>query len=316
MSSGFTRWLKKEGGMLAVLLLIFLLASIFVPNFLTILNMKGLALAVSMVGMVAATMVFCLAAGHFDLSVESLVASTGVLVAIVINQSGSIGLGIMSGIFLGAGVGLINGAVIAKLKINALITTLATMQIVRGLGFIISNGKAVGIKDEGFYVLGDSIGSVPIPVLLCLLSLGIFGVLLSRTILGRSTLAIGGNQEAARLSGIPVDATLIGIFMVQGMIAAFAGIVLASRMTSGQPMAAQGFALEVISACVLGGVSLTGGIGSMTGVIVGVLILGIVQNSMNLLNIPPFYQYVARGLILLAAVLFDRFKQLKLQAKP
>ncbi len=136
------QWLKKEGGMLGVLILLFTLAAVFVPNFLSVVNMKGLALSVSMVGMVAATMVFCLAAGHFDLSVESLVASTGVLVAMVMNKTGSIPIGILSGLLLGVAVGVINGAVIAKLKINALITTLATMQIIRGFGFIVADGKA------------------------------------------------------------------------------------------------------------------------------------------------------------------------------
>ena len=133
--------------------------------------------------------------------------------------------------------------------------------------------------------------------------------MLNRTVFGRDTLAVGGNAEAAHLAGIPVARVKIVIFTLQGMMAAFAGIVLASRMTSGQPNASLGFELEVISACVLGGVSLTGGIGSMGFVIAGVLIMGIVQNAMNLLNVPTFYQYVARGLILLAAVLFDRWKR-------
>jgi L-arabinose transport system permease protein len=136
-----------------------------------------------------------------------------------------------------------------------------------------------------------------------------FGFVLNRTVFGRDTLAVGGNAEAAHLAGIPVARVKIVIFTLQGVMAAFAGIVLASRMTSGQPNASLGFELEVISACVLGGVSLTGGIGSMGFVIAGVLIMGIVQNAMNLLNVPTFYQYVARGLILLAAVLFDRWKR-------
>ena len=132
---------------------------------------------------------------------------------------------------------------------------------------------------------------------------------MNRTIFGRNTLAIGGNAEAARLAGIGVARTKIIIFTLQGMMAGFAGVILASRMTSGQPATAQGLELQVISACVLGGVSLTGGVGTITGVIVGVLIMGTVQNAMNLLNIAPFYQYVASGSILLAAVLFDRLKQ-------
>ena len=139
----------------------------------------------------------------------------------------------------------------------------------------------------------------------------VYGVLLNRTIFGRNTLAIGGNAEAARLAGISVTRIKIIIFALQGLMAGFAGVILAARMTSGQPNTAQGLELQVISACVLGGVSLTGGVGTMTGVIVGVFIMGTVQNSMNLLNIAPFYQYVASGSILLAAVLFDRLRQRK-----
>jgi len=263
-----------------------------------------------MVGMVATTMLFTLAAGHFDLSIESLIACSGVLAAVVINATGSVMLGIGAGLLVGLLVGIFNGVVIAKFKINALITTLATMQIVRGLGYIFSDGKAVGILDEKFFLLGNSqMLGIPTPIWITALCFMIFGFLLNKTIYGRDTLAIGGNQEASRLAGINVDKRLITIFALQGLMAAFAGIVLASRMTSGQPATSQGFALEVISACVLGGVSLTGGIGSISGVIVGVLIMGTVQNAMNLLNIEPFYQYVVRGIILLGAVLLDRYKQ-------
>ena len=134
-------------------------------------------------------------------------------------------------------------------------------------------------------------------------------MLLNRTTFGRNTLAIGGNEEAARLAGIAVPRTKIVVFAMQGLIAAFAGIVLAARMKSGQPKSSEGFELEVIAACVLGGVSLTGGVGRISFVIAGVLIMGIVQNAMSLLNVESFWQYGVRGTILLAAVLFDRFKQ-------
>lgn len=299
-----------RAGMLLVLVLLFAGCALFVENFLSWRNLQGLALAVSTIGMVACTMLFCLAAGDFDLSVGSVVACAGVLAAVVMTRTGSITLGILAGLGLGAASGFTNGFVVARLGINALITTLATMQIVRGLGFIISDGKAVGIAQEGFFVLGNSaLLGVPTPVWITVGCFAVFGVILNQTVFGRDTLAVGGNAEAAHLAGIPAARVKIAIFTLQGVLAAFAGIVLASRMTSGQPNASLGFELEVISACVLGGVSLTGGIGSMGFVIAGVLIMGIVQNAMNLLNVPTFYQYVARGLILLAAVLFDRWKR-------
>ena len=300
----------EQVGMLAVLAILFIGCSVFVTNFFTWVNMQGLLLAVSTVGMVSCTMLFCLAAGDFDLSVSSVVACAGVIAAVVMRDTGSITLGIGAALGCGLMVGLANGVVVAKAKINALITTLATMQIVRGLAYIVSGGKAVGVAREAFFVLGNtSFLWLPTPVWLCLACFLLFGFLLDRTTFGRNTLAIGGNPEAARLAGIRVDRVKIAIFAMQGLVAAFAGIVLASRMTSGQPMSSQGFELEVISACVLGGVSLTGGVGRMSFVIAGVLIMGIVQNAMNLENVAPFYQYVARGAILLGAVLFDRFRQ-------
>ena len=301
-----------KAGMLVVLAILFFGCSIFVENFFSLANMRGLALAVSMTGMVSCTMLFCLAAGDFDLSIGSVVACAGVLAAVVMNKSASIALGVGVALGLGALVGFVNGFVVAKLKINALITTLATMQIVRGLGFIISGGTAVGIGLEDFFGLGNSAFlGVPTPVWITAACFAVFGFILNRTVFGRDTLAVGGNSEAAHLAGIAVTRVKIAIFTAQGVMAAFAGIVLSSRVTSGQPNTSQGFELEVISACVLGGVSLTGGVGSMAFVIAGVLIMGIVQNAMNLMNVATFYQYVARGLILLAAVLFDRWKRRK-----
>ena len=319
-----------QAGMLLVLAILFASCALFVDKFFSWVNMKGLMLAVSTVGIVSCTMLFCLAAGHFDLSIGSVVACAGVVAAVVTNHSGSVLIGVLAGLGSGAVVGWINGIVVAKAKINALITTLASMQIVRGLAYIVSDGKAVGVRYENFYRLGNSsfphihlpdkiaehwprlaaalADGIPTPVWICLACFLVYGLLLQRTTFGRNTLAVGGNAEAARLAGISVDWLVIMIFTLQGIMAAFAGVVLASRMTSGQPMSSMGFELEVISACVLGGVSLTGGVGTMGFVIAGVLIMGIVQNAMNLLNVPTFWQYVARGLILLCAVLFDRFK--------
>jgi L-arabinose transport system permease protein len=299
-----------SAGMLIVFVFLFAGLSMFVDNFLSWQNMIGLALSVSTVGIVACTMLFCLASGDFDLSIESVVAFAGVLAAVVINATGSVLLGIAAGVLAGGVVGIVNGFVIAKLGINALITTLATMQIVRGVGFIVSGGVAVGIAKESFFVLGMGMPlGVPNPVWIAIACFIVYGVLLNKTRFGRHTLAIGGGREAVRLAGVAVDRVKIVIFTLQGVMAGLAGVVLASRMTSGQPNSSVGFSLDVISACVLGGVSLSGGKGTMLGTVVGVLIMGTVQNSMNLLNVSTFYQYVARGLILLAAVLFDQFKQ-------
>ncbi|MCF7944313.1 MAG: L-arabinose ABC transporter permease AraH [Spirochaetia bacterium] len=306
----FIRKVWDNSGMILVFVIMFILLSIFVPYFLTYRNMIGLSLSVTSLGMVGSTMLFALAAGDLDLSVGSTVAFTGVFTAVVINATGSVFLGIVSGLTAGAMVGLVNGLIISRLKLNPLITTLATMQIVRGLGFIVSRGSAIGVRNADFFGLGvGSFMGIPNPVWITLACFIVFGVLLNNTSYGKNTLAIGGNMEAARLAGINVERTKTVIFLLQGIITALAGIVLASRMTSGQPNSANGFELDVISACVLGGVSLSGGVGSISGIIVGVLIMGTVQNAMNLLNIPTFYQYVVRGSILLIAVFLDQMKQ-------
>jgi L-arabinose transport system permease protein len=177
------------------------------------------------------------------------------------------------------------------------------------LALIASDGRAVGINEPGFYQLSLSrIFGVPTPVWIMILLFIVFGFLLNRTVFGKNTLAIGGNPEASRLAGVNVMRSRIWIFALQGLVCAVAGVLLASRITSGQPNAATGLELSVISACVLGGVSLAGGRAMMTGVIVGVLIMGIAENVMNLLNIQAFYQYVVRGLILLLAVLLDNLR--------
>lgn len=305
------KWWQQitEYSLIVIFLLMFITMSLTVDHFFSIENMLGLALSISQIGMVACTMMFCLASRDFDLSVGSTVAFAGVLCAMVLNATGNTFIAIVAAVFAGAVIGFVNGAVIAYLRINALITTLATMEIVRGLGFIVSHGQAVGVSSDTFIALGGlSFFGVSLPIWVTLLCFIVFGVMLNQTVYGRNTLAIGGNPEASRLAGINVERTRVYIFLIQGAVTALAGVILASRITSGQPNAAEGFELNVISACVLGGVSLLGGRATISGVVIGVLIMGTVENVMNLMNIDAFYQYLVRGAILLAAVLLDQLK--------
>ncbi|MBY3277363.1 L-arabinose ABC transporter permease AraH [Rhizobium laguerreae] len=301
--------LLGEQGLVVIFAAAFVIVSLFVPNFLTERNMLGLLQSVVTIGIVACTMMFCLASRDFDLSVGSIVAFSGMIAVMVSNATGSIPIGLLAALLCGAVVGFVNGIVIARFRINALITTLATMQIVRGLALIVSDGRAVGINDPAFYQLALSrFLTVPTPIWIMLVLFILFGFVLNRTVFGKNTLAIGGNPEASRLAGVNVVNIRVWIFALQGLVCGIAGILLASRITSGQPNAATGLELSVISACVLGGVSLAGGRAAMSGVIVGVLIMGIAENVMNLLNIQAFYQYVVRGLILLIAVLLDNLR--------
>ena len=300
---------SRAGPLLLLVALLAILAA-FVPDFLSVRNAQGLVLSVTLVGTIAATMMLVLAMREVDLSVGSIVAFSGVLAAVAMNATGSVTMGIMAGLLGGTAVGVVNGALVAGFKVNSLIVTLAMMEIVRGLAFLTSGGESVAISLPEFYALGSGgIFGIGWPAWVMLASFTVFGVILNRTVFGRNVLAIGGNPEAARLAGVPITRVRITVFALQGLMAGAAGIILAARITSGQPNTSIGLELAVISACVLGGVSLAGGVATITGVIVGVLIMGAAQNALNLLNVPTFYQYVVRGAILLVAIIADRLRQ-------
>lgn len=295
-------------GMILIGVLVFICCSLFVPNFATGQNLIGVGESAVSVGFVACTMMLCLAAGDFDLSVGSVLALGGVVTLMVGNASGSLGIGILAGLGAGALIGLVNGVFIAKVGINALIATLATMQISRGLTQILAEGSVVSPKFQGLDGLTKQVMGVPVSVWLMLVMFIVFGFILNRTVFGRNTLAIGGNSEAAHLAGIPVARTKIFIFMLSGLVASFAGILASSRIAMASNNAGDKLELQAISACVLGGVSLAGGQATMGGVVVGVFILGMIDNAMRLQNVPTFWQLVVTGVVLLFAVTIDRLK--------
>ncbi len=238
-----TIWL--DYGMIVILIILAIACAIFVPGFASSFNMQSLALAVSMTGMVACTMMLVLASGNFDMSCGAVIACSGVVAAVVINKTSpilggaSVYAGIAMALVVGLLVGLVNGLTIAYAKINALITTLATMQITRGMGYIIGDGRAVGIVQEGFFDLGaGTIFRIPIPVYITLCCFIAAGVVLEKTAFGRNTLAIGGNEEAANLSGIRVSKHKLKLFVIHGLMSGFAGVVLAIHSSSLSPPAA------------------------------------------------------------------------------
>jgi L-arabinose transport system permease protein len=305
------RNLWDNGGMVILFGALFVFASLTVNNFLTQTNLiYSLGLSVTTTGIVSCGMLLCLAAGDFDLSVGSVAAFAGMLTAVLLDRMGGSILAVPICLLACSCIGLFNGIIIASFGINALITTLATMQIVRGLAYLLHDGNSLGIGSEVFASLGThSFLGLPVPIWTFILCVAAFGFLLHMTVFGRNALAIGGNREAARLAGIPTVRTKIAIFTLQSFLAGLAGVVSAAQQQLGDPKGMVGLELRVISACVLGGVSLTGGIGSIHHVIVGVLIMGTVQNIMDLKSVPTFYQYLISGAILLAAVLLDRLKR-------
>lgn len=297
-------------GILVVLTALSAFCAFAVPDFGTLDNARNLLQAVSTVGLIACTMMLCLGTSDVDLSIGSTAALSGVVATVLVKSGQPAVVGIGAALAAGAVVGFVNGFVVAKLGVNALIATLASMQFVRGAAYLVApGGTSIGVADQSFIAVGTwDVAGVRAPIWYMLGFFILFGFLLNRTVFGRNALAIGGNMESARLAGIPVARTRIGIFVIQGIVAALAGIVLASRVSSGQPQAQVGLELQVISACVLGGVSLTGGVASMSGVIGGVLIMGVVQNAMSLKGIDAYWQMVVSGVVLLAAVLLDRLK--------
>ncbi|GMV36091.1 MAG: sugar ABC transporter permease [Fimbriimonadales bacterium] len=298
-----------QSGMIVVFGFVVVAAFLITPRFLSLDNMISLGLQVSSVGIVSCAMLFCLAGGDFDLSVGSTLALGGMVAVLVANASGSLWYGALCAVAAGALVGSVNGVVISRFGINALITTLATMQIVRGLTNILGHGTPVTASRPGFEYLGNQTYlSVPLPIWIMIAFFVLFGIMLNKTVFGRNTLAIGGNREAAHLAGIPVARTKMAVFVISGMAAAFAGVITASRLVVASNNAGEKLELQAISACVLGGVSLSGGVGTISGTVVGVLIMGIVENVMRLKNVDAFYQMVVTGVILLLAVLLDRAK--------
>ncbi|QDQ80869.1 L-arabinose ABC transporter permease AraH [Paraburkholderia megapolitana] len=302
--------LLNRSGIVMVFIILFAVLSFTVPDFISARNIQGLLLSVTLIGSISVTMMFVLALGEVDLSVASIVAFSGVVASTLITATHSVLLGVTVGVLVGGAVGLVNGVLVAGYRINSLIVTLAMMEVVRGLAFITSNGDAVMISEERFFDLGGgSFLGVSYPIWSNVIGFVVFGFILNRTVFGKNVLAVGGNSEAALLAGLPVRRIKITVFVLQGLVTGFAGVMLASRMSLGDPKTSVGLELGVISACVLGGVSLTGGVATISGVIVGVLIMGSVQDAMSLLNVPTFYQYLIRGGILLLAVLFDQIRR-------
>lgn len=304
-------FLRHNLGIMLVLLLLVVLLSVLSPVFLTPNNLLTVLKQISHNMCLALGMTLVIILGGIDLSVGALVAMIGtVTVGLIVNQGVPIFAGILIGLFLGIICGAINGGFVAFFKFPAFIVTLSMMNIARGAAYIYCGGKTTRIMDERFVKIGTgSLGLIPVPVIYMLVMIVIFSILLNKTKFGTYIYAIGGNREAARLSGVPIKLTEIAVFTIAGFMASFAGIVLAARMYSGQPSVGDGHELNAIAACVLGGISMSGGVGRIGGTVMGVLVMGVINNGLNLLNVSTYWQYVAKGAIILIAVMVDWMKQ-------
>jgi ribose transport system permease protein len=310
------RWHNALGGiatelsLVVVLLVMCVIFGALSPFFWTATNWLNIGQTVATVGIVAIGMTLVIISGGIDLSVGSVAALTSVTTTLLWTGAGlPLWLAVILAVACGMLAGAANGLLITRLKINPLITTLATFSIVRGLAFVISNGQTNQINNDAFKFLGrGALGGIPFSLLLMLALYLLFWYLLRSTHFGRSIFAIGGSPEAARLGGIPINRNLLLVYVISGFLAALVGILISSQLAQSAPRAAVGLELSAIAAVVLGGTSLAGGKGSLLGTLLGVLLLRILDNGLILLNVSSFYQEVASGLVLLLAVGFDQLR--------
>jgi ribose/xylose/arabinose/galactoside ABC-type transport system permease subunit len=296
------------------LLLELVLFGVLSPFFLTPENLLNVSLQISITAIIAAGMTMVILTGGIDLSVGSVVALAGVLSTSVLKMSPNITLGFAFAIVVGLAVGMANGSVaglfITRFRVPPFIVTLALMTVLRGLAFVYTEGRPVWELPEAFALVGAGrLLGIPIPTIIMVLVFGVVHVALTRTRFGRYVYAVGGNAEAARLAGINTRRILNIVYVVSGGLAALSGILMASRMNSGQPNAGMMYELDVIAAVVVGGTSLTGGRGTVIGTLIGSMLIGVLRNGLNLLDVGSYVQQVIVGAVILGAVLLDRMRK-------
>jgi len=278
--------------------------------FFTRPNLETLASTLAVVGITAIGMTLVLVSGGIDISVGSVAALAGVMTSLLwLEYDIPLVLSTILAILSGALVGFLNGALVTFLKINPLITTLATFSIIRGMAFVLSEGQTNLLSNPAFNYIGrGDLFGVPFSLVVMLALYVLFALVLRYTPFGRNLYAIGGSPDASRLAGIAVTPHLLTVYTLSGMLAAFAGIVTVSQLASSAPRAATGLEFTVITAVVLGGTSLSGGKGTLIGTLIGVIILRILNNGLVLMEVSSFYQEVSRGLVLILAVGFDQIR--------
>ncbi len=272
-------------------------------------NWLNILTAVAVAGIIAAPATLLLVAGQFDLSVGSGTAFTGVMMAyMVAGHDFSVGVGVLLVLAVGLGIGMINGFFVTVVGVNALITTLGMLAVLRGLGKVVSDGQTLILGN--FSSLGTSrpFWNIPTPVLILVGIFVVFWFIMRYTVFGRSMYAIGANPVAARLTGIRSKRLIFAGFVLSGLCTALGGLILTSQLGAASPVASLGLELSVVTAVILGGASLAGGRGTILGTILGLLIIGVLNNGLILLNVDPFWQEVAQGTLLIAAVSFDQVR--------
>ena len=303
-------WALNHGALVGLIILCIALF-IATPVFLAVPNIINIGIQAAVVAIMAFGMTFVIVTSGIDLSVGSVAALSAMVSAWMFSNVGLPGwLTLIIGLLIGLLAGAASGLAIAYGKLPAFIATLAMMSVARGLTLVISGGTPVATSGAVNH-LGADLGPIPVPVIMLALAGVVCWFILSRTVLGRSLYAIGGNEEAARLSGIPVRRILVAVYALAGLFAGLAGLVLAGRLSSAQPQAGMGYELDAIAAVVIGGASLSGGSGKASGTFIGAVLLAVIRNGLNILNVSSFWQQVVIGCVIALAVGFDVFRSKK-----
>lgn len=299
----------KVGGAFIGLIALVVVFSILSSSFLTAYNIMNIARQSSINLMLAVGMTFIILTGGIDLSVGGVAALVGTLVAGCLMNGMNLVVSLIIGLIIGLVAGTFNGACVAYAKIPPFITTMATVSIARSIALIYTGGYPISGMPKSFTFIGTGmIGFVPVPVIIAIVVIIIGFVILRKTVLGRYIYAVGGNEEATAMSGIDVKKWKLVVYAIHGVFTAIAGVVLAARMNSGQPSAADGIELDIIAAVVIGGTSLSGGEGGLFGTIMGALLITVLNNGLTLLNVNSYIQGLILGFVILVAVFLDSRK--------
>lgn len=289
------------------LILVSILMGVASDNFFQLSNIMNVLRQVSIVGILAVGMTFVILTGGIDLSVGAVMALAGTIAAGLMVNGVMPPFAILGGLGVGLGFGVVNGVLVAWGRMPAIIVTLATMGIARGFGLMYSGGYPISGLPSWFAWFGTGwIGPVPVPVIIMFVVYFIAWIILERTGFGRHIYAVGGNEQATRLSGVRVNRVKLAVYTISGLTSSIAAVILTARLMSGQPNAGMGFELDAIAAVVLGGTAIAGGRGSIIGTLIGAVLLGILNNGLNLIGIDPYVQNVIKGVIILLAIYISR----------
>ena len=307
-------FIKRNMGILIGLVVLFLFLSVATDSFLSTKNMLQVLRQICINGLLAFGMTFVLIIGGIDLTVGSVVAISGVSVVIMLNSGVPLPVALVVALLLGAIVGLLNGGIIALTGMPPFIVTLSLQGTIRGIAYVITDGRSVSCDNAVFNAIGNGyLFGIPIPIYIVAFVMIVISILLYYTRFGRRMYAVGGNITAAGFSGIHVKKIMVQVYVLSGVLSALAGIILASRMWSGQPASGQAYESDAIAAAVLGGTSFNGGIGTVGGTLIGALVIGFLTNGLNLLHISSYVQMIIKGLVIIGAVGIDILKNRKKQ---